>query len=338
MLFDLAGNDAIKSIVRDYTENRSMPHAVIVCGPPGTGKHTVANHLIMSLGCKSTKEKPCGKCEACRKIEQKISPDVIYIGCEGKRKTIGIESVRTIRENAYIIPNDLDVKVFVIDDASLMTVQAQNALLKLLEEPPENVFFVLIASDPSLLLTTVRSRAPELKLAAFSGSELKELLLERSERARELFKKDPDAFLGIVNSAQGSYGRSISALESKKSQKDEISLVLEYLTVLSGFSKGELYGFISLLPLKQREDAVAFCEKLMFAFRDMIASRKSDSPEMMLFASCEGAREFALKYPFAALVSMYSITEQIFTELSTTNVNLTTEYTTLAKRLWAAKL
>lgn len=333
----LAGNENVKAVLSDYIEYGKIPHAVLISGREGTGKHTAALILAQALGCNAEK-RPCLKCEACRKIAVRISPDVKYITCEKGRKTIGVEAVRTIRESAYIIPNDLEVKIFIVSDASVMTAQAQNALLKLLEEPPENVYFILIASDVTALLTTVRSRAQEIRMETFSGPVMGKLLSERNEKARAMKGKNPELLLRIINNAQGSYGKALSEVMSGKNAEESTEkLVRDYITALSGFSKSSLYLLIPSLPSKQRDDAADFCEKLMYALRDMAAAKKDRNAEFLFFVNHEDAREAAMKYPFDAIIKMYREAETVYNELSRTNVNILTEYFTLSKRLWLAK-
>lgn len=333
----LAGNESAKAILCDYIEYKKVPHAIMISGRAGTGKTTAALLLSAALGCTS-ENKPCMACEACRKITNHICPDVKYITCENGRKTIGVEAVRTIRESAYIIPNDLDVKIFVISDASVMTVQAQNALLKLLEEPPENVYFILAASDATALLSTVRSRVQEIRMETFFGSVMSKLLSDRNEKARAMMEKDPELFLKIINNSQGSYGKALKEITSGKNTEEAVEkLVRDYVLALSGFSKSSLYMMIPSLPSKQRADAIDFCEKLLYAFRDMAISKKNRNAEFLFFVNYNDAMEAALKYPFDTIIRMYVAAEEIYNEISSTNVNITTEYFTLSKRLWLAK-
>ena len=130
------GNEALKRTLRGFSKNRAYPNSFIISGIRGSGKYSIALICAMAIGCESGL--PCGSCTSCRKIRDGICPDVITLGLSKDRKTIGIDSVRELCLEAYIAPNELKNKGYIIKDADKMTIQAQNALLKLFEEGPSN--------------------------------------------------------------------------------------------------------------------------------------------------------------------------------------------------------
>lgn len=151
----LPGNDALKSSLQSALHRR-FPQAVLLSGPDGSGKSDWANTIAAALLCTGSGERPCTVCSSCRKMAHQTHPDFIVID-EGDSE-IKVDTARRIREEAAILPNDGDRKVFWIAHADRMNSSAQNALLKVLEEPPRYVFFLLTACQPGALLQTIRSR------------------------------------------------------------------------------------------------------------------------------------------------------------------------------------
>ena len=131
----LYGNESLKATLRGFSSRKAFPNCLIISGAEGSGKYTVATLCAMALACESN-DRPCGECPSCSKIERGISPDVITVSVPKDRKTIGVDAVRQIRSGAYIMPNDLKIKAYIIENAEKMTEQAQNALLKIFEEGP----------------------------------------------------------------------------------------------------------------------------------------------------------------------------------------------------------
>ena len=134
-----------------------LPHAILIEGPAGTGKKTFAQRIAQSALC-TGKEKPCGICEACRKVENQSHPDICFYTVPEGKKDFPVEQVREIRGQAYVAPNEGACKIYVIDKAHTMNQAAQNALLKLIEEPPPFVCFILLCENRSQMLETILSR------------------------------------------------------------------------------------------------------------------------------------------------------------------------------------
>lgn len=165
----LPGNDALKASLRTALDRR-FPQAVLLSGPDGSGKSALAQALAAALLCTGPAPRPCGACASCHKISHGTHPDLIIVD-EGEGE-IKVETARRIRDEAAVLPNDGDRKVFIILHADWMNPSAQNALLKVLEEPPRYVFFLLASSQPGALLQTIRSRCTAYQLAPPSTAQL----------------------------------------------------------------------------------------------------------------------------------------------------------------------
>lgn len=154
----LAGNAALKRQLSAQADGRGLSHAYLISGPKGSGKGTLAKLMAAAMVCTGAGEKPCGACPACKKVFSGIHPDVIHVDIpEGKREIL-VEQVRQVRSDAWIRPNEGERKVYIFHNAQTMNPNAQNAILKLLEEGPAYAAFLLLADNPGSLLPTIRSR------------------------------------------------------------------------------------------------------------------------------------------------------------------------------------
>ena len=150
-----------------FGESNPLSHAYIVSSLSEEARRRTEDILAVAAVCSASEGKPCGVCRDCRKAASGNHPDIIHVRRElndsGKRKKeIVVDQIRNMISEAQIMPNEANGKAFVIHEAELMNVQAQNTLLKLLEEPPAGVVLILSSSTPSMLLQTVRSRCIEL--------------------------------------------------------------------------------------------------------------------------------------------------------------------------------
>lgn len=208
--------------VRDYLDaafsRKTVPHAFLISGSNDEEKRALAKTLATAIVCTGDSA-PCGACNACKKAEAGYHPDIIWKECEGA--SIKVDEIREIRRDAYILPNDGEKKVYVINDADKMTQEAQDALLKILEEPPRFTTFVLLCYNHNSLLTTVLSRVTHLKLQ------------EKNDGVNA--DADVKAAACTILSAIGerselSVLKSLIACEKKK--RDEMVDIINYLIML----------------------------------------------------------------------------------------------------------
>jgi len=179
------------SSVRRLSSGGKLSHAYLISGPSGSGRREMAKALSMAMVCRG-EEKPCLCCPDCKKVLSGIHPDVTAVGPEEGKREILVDQIRALRTDAYIRPNEARRKVYLIDPAGAMNQNAQNALLKVLEEGPAYAAFLLLAEAEGQLLSTVRSRCEGIVLAppaeeSGEGSEkakaLADVLLSGTESA-----------------------------------------------------------------------------------------------------------------------------------------------------------
>ena len=178
----LLGNARLKENLTASLARGNISHFYLISGPKGSGKHTLAKLLACSILCQGM-EKPCECCEPCRKVLSGNHPDVITVE-DPEHKTVAVKLVRQAREDVYIRPNESDYKIYLFPQE--LGIEGQNALLKILEEPPAYGVFILLTDNPEKLLPTVRSRCRELALTALPRNQmLTALAREYPKAARE---------------------------------------------------------------------------------------------------------------------------------------------------------
>lgn len=167
---DIIGHDKVKDHLRKAIEYHKVSHAYILSGEEGMGRKTLARAFAMTLLCEKSDKEPCMQCHACRQILSGNHPDVIWVTHE-KPGSIGVDDIRTqINDTIYIKPYSSAYKIYMVDEAEKMTVQAQNALLKTIEEPPSYAVLILMTTNPEAFLPTILSRCIQLKLRPLKDS------------------------------------------------------------------------------------------------------------------------------------------------------------------------
>lgn len=170
--YDIFHEELAQSMI-DNIRRGNPPHAYIFEGERGLGRYAFARLIAAALTCTGERE-PCGVCSSCIGAAGGTNPDIVLAEPPEKRKTIGADSIREIITDAYVRPFLAKRKVYIFRDAKIMTEQAQNAFLKLLEEPPEYAVFIIIAENAEQLLQTIRSRCVIVRFSALSKDKLRE--------------------------------------------------------------------------------------------------------------------------------------------------------------------
>jgi len=198
--------------LKKLAQTKKIPHAFLFCGKESLGKKRVALEFAKLLNCQDShfSNKPCNRCDFCKLIEEFSHPDVLLIG--ENNKEISISEVKAMQQNFSFTPTLSDYKIAILDNCENLTLPAQNALLKILEEPLPNRILILISSKPELLLPTVRSRLFSLKFYPVSFRELYNFV--EKKKNNHLSKK-------IVFLANGAPGRLITYLGNLELLKKE---------------------------------------------------------------------------------------------------------------------
>lgn len=259
---DFAGNAAAKEMLSGYVDSGRLPHALLIEGPAGSGRRTVARRLAQAAVCLSDGEKPCGACAGCRKALAGAHPDILETGGSGGARSLHADTIRSIREQAYVLPNEAPRRVMILTGAQDMTETAQNALLKVLEEPPEHVLFLLTCENRSQMLSTVQSRALCVSLAGVEEEEGWPVICRRMPQTQpEQARRALRLFGGLIGRAmeglqEGSLTQVVERTEEMAravTAADELPLV----RLTAGLDKSLWDGVLHGLQLAARDALVA---------------------------------------------------------------------------------
>ena len=205
---DVLGNDMIKEYFERTLANGQISHAYILTGEAGMGRKTLAKSFAMTLLCEENEKDPCGKCHSCRQFLSDNHPDVIYVHHE--KESIGVDDIREqINNTVQIKPYSSAYKIYIVDEAEKMTVQAQNALLKTLEEPPSYVVIFLLTTRADAFLPTILSRCITLKLKPLYDGIIRDYLMDKLS----VDKSEADICTAF---ARGNLGKAISLASSEE--------------------------------------------------------------------------------------------------------------------------
>lgn len=307
-----------------------LSHAYILDGRLGSGRHTVARHICAAIACHNRPGQilspaedmdqmgffdldeppapreipadaplPCWDCPACRKVMEGKCPDIHLIGRDGKA-TIGVEAIRFLRQDVLIPPNDLDTKIYVIEDAHTMTVQAQNALLLTLEEPPPYVLFLLLCDGADALLETIRSRAPVLRTQPIPDGEIRAFL-----KARHCPLSDED-LSAVLLRADGCIGQALTLADARS-----VKPIMKLRTLCDEFVSTCVARRYDQLPAvltgfgNKRDGVSEVLALATLAVRDLVLLRHGDDVKLKYYTDRPAAEELAGRFTTRALLRVY---------------------------------
>jgi len=216
---DLLGNSRLKRNLTNAMQKDKVSHFYVVSGPEGSGRSTLIRLLTAAIQCEG-EDRPCLACNACRKAMANTHPDILTVD-EPERQTLPIDLIRKARADVYIRPNEGKKKIYVIPRANAMRTEAQNALLKVLEEPPAYGVFILRTDNPEKLLPTIRSRCVELSLSALDEKTLVSALRQRFPDAGD------DTLAAAMARSGGFLGQALRMMEEGTALYPETESFLE---------------------------------------------------------------------------------------------------------------
>ena len=259
----LLGNDRLKeNLTRSLSRGRGG-HFYLISGPAGSGKHTLARLLAAALMCTGG-DRPCGSCTACRKVLGGVHPDLITVD-DPEKKTVPVELIRQARTDMYIQPNEGQRKIYLFPRAQDMGIPGQNALLKILEEPPQYGVFLLLTDNPERLLPTVRSRCVELAL-----SPLPEDVLRKELTARFPGEQNLD---GVISRSGGYLGQALELLSGDREPPQETRALVHAIVTKSRLELAEV-----LVPMEKwkRDRLAELLEEWEALFIQALACRSGE--------------------------------------------------------------
>lgn len=271
---DIVGQEQLKEHLQNAIAMNKVSHAYIINGERNAGKEFIAKVFAMALQCEKKEVEPCGECHSCKQALSNNQPDIIYISHE-KPNTIGVEDIRAQINNDIVIkPYSSPRKIYIVNEGEKMTPQAQNALLKTLEEPPEYAVILILTTNVEALLPTVLSRCVVLNMKPVSDALVKKYLME------QLGVPDYKANI-CVAFARGNIGKAkllASSEEFEKVKDEAISLVknindMEIHEIVKAIKKISEYKF----------DVNDYLDILMAWYRDVLFFKATKDVNSLVF-------------------------------------------------------
>lgn len=328
MRFDgFYGNETAKRLISECIERGRFPHAVLIEGAGGYGKRTFARFIAGAAICEADDDiKPCGVCSHCKKLEGSNHPDIMTFSGSFSARSFSVDAVRKIKIDAFTKPSEAARKVYILSDIQNMTEQAQNALLKILEEPPYFVVFVLTCTSKAKLLETIRSRCQQITLYPVSPKDTITALTE------QLPNISHERILITAGMSCGNIGRAKNLVDGGVLEKAAgiIDKISEALCSHNEYNLLKISGSFE----KNSELFTTFVDMLILFFRDAIITKYSAG------SSLSGCSEAVSK------VSSRITLKQIYSMLSASvrtrvlvdkNVNNTLLSNWLFSSLWSAR-
>ncbi len=308
------GNKAIQNSLFSAIREKHVAGCYIIEGAEGTGKLTIARHAAAALSCTSPRPDatPCLSCHSCRAILAGGHVDVIEQGPEEEGKNISVSQIREMLRFAHTTTTEGDWHVFIIRDSQNMKKEAQNALLKSIEEPGENTVFFLLTTDKTKLLPTVRSRAVLLRTEPLSQDEMRQVLLSQGTKETSLEE--------IILLSGGSLGKAVK-LMSDHATLDMRQRTLSYFEAImngAGFTK---LCLIFPPAAMTRKDLNAFLPMVKSGLRDLICARTNPNAKREFFTSPEFLSDLSSIISLSEAVKLFDLCEKLLNS-SEQNVNL----------------
>jgi DNA polymerase-3 subunit delta' len=222
------GEDRIFARIRAAADAGTLSHAFIISGEGD--RLAAAKYLAAAMECTAEKGRPCGKCDACRKVAESIHPDVSVVA-DDEHKTISVEVMRSVRSDAYILPNEGKRRVYIFPDCEKTDQRGQDVMLKTVEEGPERAAFIFCAESASSLLATIRSRCIELRLAEGAEAEENPMLGPALEMCDYISRRNETALAGFL-----------AQLESKRTDRASLSPLFGAAREVCAAALLSLYG------------------------------------------------------------------------------------------------
>ena len=271
---DIVGHKQIIWHLKNAISTGKISHAYIFNGETGSGKKMLAEMFAMALQCEQGGTEPCGTCRSCKQTLSQNQPDIIQVQHE-KPNTIGVEDIRSqVNGDIQIRPYSSRYKIYIIADADKMTVQAQNALLKTIEEPPAYAVLILLTNNAEMMLPTILSRCVRLNLKAVKDSDIKEYLM------KEMQIPDYQADLSVTF-AQGNVGKAVKLATSENfnEMKSEMLDLMRYMDQM------ELYEVMDAVKRinNYKTDIDEFLDLMTVWFRDVLLFKATMEVSPLIF-------------------------------------------------------
>lgn len=310
----IIGHEQIIGHMQNAIRQKKISHAYLLCGESGSGKRLVAEAFAKAVLCEEGGIEACGKCKSCKQAESGNHPDIRVVVRE--KATLGVKEIREqVTADVQIKPYSSEYKIYLIDEAEKMTEEAQNALLKTIEEPPEYAVFLLMVDRQELLLSTVLSRCVLLPFYPVATGKIKQFLMEE-KGVPDYLAESAAVFSG------GLVGRAVQYTESEAftEQREEVLHLVKYVDQMT---MAEVMENVKLLASK-KDAAMEYLDMILLWYRDVLMYKATKDINALMFANePEAVADQAKKRSFENLQGIVEALEQVKQRLKS-NVNFET--------------
>ena len=271
---DIIGHDDIIRHLKNAIETGKVSHSYIFTGEPGSGKKLLAGTFAAALQCESGESEPCMACDSCKKVIGKNHPDIITVTHE-KPGSISIDEVRDqVVHDVDIKPYCSPYKIYIVDEAQKLSVQAQNALLKTIEEPPAYGIILLLTTNAASMLETILSRSIVLNMKPVESEAFTSYMREKGV--------DEDKIPTLEKFSQGNIGKGLKLAQSD----DFISMIQTIMLLLKTASKMPFSELLeSIAKLEEYKLSIKDCFGFMqMWYRDILIFKATRDPNLLIFA------------------------------------------------------
>lgn len=310
---EILGNEMVKDHFKKAIENHKISHAYILTGEAGMGRKSIANAFAMTLLCEKGGSEPCMTCHSCKQVMSGNHPDLIYVKHE-KPGSIGVDDVREqINDTIMIRPYSSYYKIYIVDEAEKMTVQAQNALLKTIEEPPSYAVIILITTNQEAFLPTILSRCVQMKLKPLKDFTIKSYLTQNLH----IPEKDADICAAF---ARGNLGKAIH-LASSDEFKELFQKVMVLVKNVGTMDISMLLDCIREMK-EQNFDIGEVLDLMQLWYRDVLMFKVTKDMNLLIFKDeYKMINETGEKVDYAGLETILAAIDTARTRLNA-NVNM----------------
>lgn len=270
----VVGHKKVIRHLQNAIKNRTVGHAYMFSGADGAGKNLVADLFAMTLQCEEGGIEPCGTCKSCLQMLSMNQPDVIRVTHE--KAVISVDDIRSqLCSPIDILPYSSPKKIFIIDEAEKMNEQAQNALLKTLEEPPEYAVILLLANNDAAFLQTILSRVVRLPFLPAPHEEVVHFLMEK--------RKLPDYRAGLVAVLAGDYPGAALALSESQESEERKAEVVSLMKSLRNLGAERRIMLAKTMAAEHKKDLAEYLDLMLVWVRDLLYYKAEPQKARLMF-------------------------------------------------------
>ena len=257
------GQEEVVTVLKNAIVTGKISHAYLFCGPRGTGKTTIAKIVARLVNCDNLIDgNPCGKCYNC--LNYLNSNDIVEIDAASNN---GVDEIRELRDKVNLVPSNAKYKVYIIDEVHMLTMQAFNALLKTLEEPPSHVIFILATTEPHKIPLTISSRCQKFRFSKISDDKIVDRLKDICYC--ENISTDDDTLYEIARLSDGGMRDAINILDQLVAYSNGNITIDDVYKVNGSVSYNDLYNLLNNIIINNKIEIINFVDYLNNSGKDI---------------------------------------------------------------------